>query len=73
MRGLSRRDTDIVFEHLEAFGWLLRKPAPRPADPPHWVVNPQVHTLFADRAEQEKQRRAETRAMLAELFKASGS
>jgi hypothetical protein len=69
MRHLSDRDTRIVFEHFEAFGWVNRTPAPRPADPPHWIVNPRVHDLFADRADKERQRRAETREMIAELLK----
>ena len=73
MRGLSRRETDLVFDHLEAFGWITRTQAPRPADPPHWIVNPRVHVIFSDRAGKERQRRTETREMLAELLKASST
>ena len=73
MRGLSRRETDLVFDHLEAFGWITRMQAPRPADPPHWIVNPRVHVIFSDRAGKERQRRTETREMLADLLKASGT
>ena len=39
LRDLARRETEIIFEHLEAFGWVTRTPAPRPVDPPHWIVN----------------------------------
>ena len=68
LRDLGRRETEIIFEHLEAFGWVTQTPSPRrPQDPPHWVVNPSVHTLFSDRAEKERQWRAETAEMLAEL------
>jgi DNA polymerase I-like protein with 3'-5' exonuclease and polymerase domains len=64
MRGLSRFETDKVFEQLDALGWVSRVPGPRPTDPPHWIVNPEVHRLFAERAKQEAARRAEVRAMM---------
>jgi Protein of unknown function (DUF3987) len=67
MRKLTRWDTERVFEQLEALGWVVRKPAPRPADPPHWQVNPEVHRLFADRAGQEATRRAAIRDLLTQL------
>ena len=68
LRDLSRRETDVIFEHLEAFGWVTQTPSPRrPADPAHWIVNPQVHALFSDRAEKERQWRSETVEMLANL------
>jgi hypothetical protein len=69
LRDLSRRDTEVIFDHLEAFGWVAKVPAPRPADPPHWLVNPSVHTLFSDRADKERRRRAEVKQMLADLVK----
>jgi hypothetical protein len=72
MRALSKRDTDIVFEHLEAFGWVTRVSAPRPADPPHWIVNPRVHVLFSDRADTERRQREEKRAILSELLRDGG-
>ena len=49
MRKLERRDTETVFEQLEALGWLTRTPGPRLIDPPHWIVNPVVHRRFAER------------------------
>jgi hypothetical protein len=67
MRRLTRRETDSVFEQLEALGWLFRIPPKRAGDPPHWEVNPEVHRLFADRAEQEAARRAETHKLLRAL------
>ena len=73
MRALSKRDTDIVFEHLEAFGWVSRTPGARPQDPPYWVVNPQVHILFSDRAGRERQRREEIRATLQDILKDNGN
>ena len=43
MRGLKRHETEAIFEQLEALGWIIRTPGPRPSDPPHWMVNPVVH------------------------------
>ena len=52
MRRLTKRETEEVFEQLEALGWLTgHKPGKRPSDPPHWAVNPECHQLFAKRAE----------------------
>jgi hypothetical protein len=67
MRRLKRRDTEEVFEQLGALGWLFPEPAPRPTDPRHWRVNPEVHRLFAERAGREAARRAEVRNLLTRL------
>jgi Protein of unknown function (DUF3987) len=63
MRGLTRRETDEVFEQLEALGWVTRTPGPRQGL--HWIVNPLVHVRFAQRAAQEAARRAATRELIA--------
>jgi hypothetical protein len=47
MRDLERRETDAIFEQLEALGWVDIVPSPRRGYPPHWVVNPAVHQKFA--------------------------
>ena len=60
MRKLTRRDTEAVFEQLEALGWVTRTPGPRLTDPPHWIVNPVVHQKFAERAKEERERREAT-------------
>jgi hypothetical protein len=68
MRRLTKRDIDAVFEQLDALGWVERIPAPRPSDPPHWTVNPEVHQRFCARGEAEAKRRAEARkAILAAI------
>ena len=69
MRGLTRFETEKVFEQLDAFGWVSRVPGRRPTDPPHWIVNPDVHRLFAERAKQEAAKRARDRAELSAMFK----
>ncbi len=71
MRGIDRPDIDRIFNQLDALGWLARVPGPRPSDPPHWLVNPEVHRRFAERAEREAVRRQQDREMLAELFGAT--
>ena len=57
MRKLERRDTDAIFEQLEALGWVTKTPGPRHSAPPFWVVNPAVHQRFTARAEAERNRR----------------
>jgi hypothetical protein len=72
MRRLSHRETEEVFEQLEALGWLTQTPAPRPSDPPHWLVNPKCHQLFAERAHMETHRRQEVRKMVQEYVGSRG-
>lgn len=67
MRGLSENETRPLFEQLAALGWLERVPGPRPSSPPVWIVNPEVHRLFGARANAERARREEARAVFAEL------
>jgi len=64
MRKLERRDTEAVFEQLEALGWVTRAPGPRLSDPPHWTVNPAVHARFAERAKAEAERRQREQAII---------
>jgi hypothetical protein len=68
MRGLERREIEAVFDQLDALGWIDRVAGIRPADPPHWIVNPVVHAKFAERAEMEKQRRERDRKTIADLM-----
>jgi hypothetical protein len=68
MRKLTRRDVDAIFEQLDALGWVIRTPGPRPSDPPHWIVNPVVHQKFAERGQAEAERRQRARTMLADLL-----
>jgi hypothetical protein len=63
-----RRETEAVFEQLDALGWIDRVQAPYKGALPHWTVNPAVHTKFADRARAEAERRARGRKMVAAVF-----
>jgi hypothetical protein len=68
MRGLKRQEIENIFCQLEALGWISRIPGPRWSDPPHWLVNPDVHRRFAERAARETAERAREREMLREMF-----
>ena len=69
MRGLSRFEIEKIFEQLDALGWVTRIAGARPADPPRWLVNPEVHRLFGERGEREAARRRRAREMVVEIFK----
>jgi hypothetical protein len=69
MRGLARRETEAIFEQLEALGWVTRTPGPRASDPPHWIVNPVVHQRFAERAKDAAKRRKQDGEMIDDLLK----
>jgi len=75
MRGMTKRDIEKVFEQLDAFGWISRvvvhHPGYRPSDPPHWIVNPEVHRLFRDRAQRESSRRLSVREAIADAIEAN--
>jgi Protein of unknown function (DUF3987)/Bifunctional DNA primase/polymerase, N-terminal len=67
MRKLTRPDVVRLFEQLEALGWVAQQPtSPRVNAAPVWIVNPEVHTLFAERGEQEARQRAEVARRIAE-------
>lgn len=69
MRGLTRQETESIFEQLDALGWVTRIPGPRPAAPPHWFVNPEVHRRFADRAAREFAERAKVSTLIKNIAK----
>jgi len=71
MRGLKQSETEAIFEQLDALGWISREPGVRfgPGRPTSvWIVNPSVHTEFADRAKAEAERRDRDKALLAKVF-----
>jgi Protein of unknown function (DUF3987) len=69
MRDLKRRDTDAIFEQLDALGWVTPVPGPRPSSPSHWVVNPAVHQKFAEKAKAEADRRERERTMIGKMMR----
>ena len=69
MRNLTRRETEAIFEQLDAFGWITRTPGFRPSDPPHWIVNPAVHQKYTERGKAEAERRERDRKMIGEILR----
>jgi hypothetical protein len=67
MRGLNKYDTDKIFNQLEALGWLICEPGER-FDRPQWVVNSEVHRLFAEQAKTQRERRERERKLISEHF-----
>ena len=64
LRHVTAEQFRAIVEKMEAFGWVEKgDPAPR-SNTPRWIVNPRVHTLFADRAETEMARRDAARKAL---------
>ena len=57
-KDLKRRDIDGIFEQLQALSWVEPRPSQRANGVSRWAVNPQVHTMFAERKEEEIKRRA---------------
>jgi hypothetical protein len=70
MRKLTDWDTLKLFEQLEALGWVERRLPKKPQEKIQWIVNPQVHIQFADRAKGEADRRAAARKAVADVFAA---
>ena len=70
-RNAERSAQDHALNYLTDCGWIT--PAPGSYDKAHhtaWVINPKVWTKFATRAEDERERRARVREMIAEDVKA---
>ena len=67
MRGLTRQETEGIFEQLDALGWVSRTPGPRSNVPLHWIVNPEVHRRFVGRAERETTERAKLHSLIKEM------
>jgi len=66
----DRKRTEWAVDHLVTANWLTPMQG-RQANSVVWKVNPQVNVLFADRADQERQRRDAERAKIAEHAKAA--
>ena len=66
MRKIDRDAGVKLFQRLEALSWV--DPVNMRADAPSWNVNPAVHELFAAKADQERDRRAEMRSVISEML-----
>ena len=69
MRGLKRHEIENICHQLDALGWITEAQRKRATDPPRWDVNPEVHRLFHERAEQEATRRKRMHEAIVETIK----
>jgi len=58
LRADDRQALDRVMSYLELAGWIVPMTEEKVKRPTRWWVDPRVHQLFAERAEQERSRRA---------------
>ncbi len=68
MRGLTPPEALPVLQQLVAFNWVAEHPGPRLSSDPIFIVNPEVHRLYAERGEREKKRRKEVHEIMQECF-----
>lgn len=68
MRKIAKADVLPILEQLTALNWLSEVPGPRASSDPTYLVNPAVHTLFAERAAREKAKRDSAKRALDEMF-----
>ena len=61
---LDNRNIQNLFQQLYALGWLLSVESKRANDPGTWMVNPAVHKLYAERGQNEKNRRLAAREIM---------
>ena len=63
MRLIDRADVESIFNRLDTLGWVNKVQGRRFSNV-QWVVNPEVHRLFAERAKAEADRRQRERAAI---------
>lgn len=68
LRALDRMEAQKLLEQLEYFGWLEPGELRGNQHAARWEVNPKIHVMFADRASVERERRDQTRDILAEIW-----
>jgi hypothetical protein len=67
----SRDELNSVMASLVAVGWLEPVPSDNPVKAvSNWLVNPLVHTMNPEKAERERERREQARALAEENFEA---
>lgn len=64
----TREDIAQMIDPLEAYGWIMPE-ALNDYPPRAWVVNPEVHTRFEQRAQEETTRRQGLREMVIESLR----
>lgn len=69
LKSYDADDIRRLFERLENFGWLEQAPPKPKSNKPCWIVNPAVHALYAERGQQEAERRERARKALLSTLK----
>lgn len=64
MRAMDNDEAEAVLHQLDAFGWLDAMPSIR-RDSKEWQVDSRVYQLFEDKADEEAERRAIAREIIA--------
>jgi hypothetical protein len=67
MRRLYKRGTDPIFEQLSALGWVKAEKDKK--GKVHFLVNPNVHSMFRERAKVEEIRVSNAKAAIAAIMK----
>ena len=68
MRKITNSDIMPILQSLVALGWLAEGGKLRPTSLPEFIVNPIVHSIYAERAEKERTRREVARTVMQECF-----
>lgn len=69
LKSYDADDIRRLFERLENFGWLEQAPPKPKSNKPSWRVNPAVHVLYAERGQQEAERREKAKKALMNALK----
>lgn len=68
MRSLDPQQAEAVMQQLDAFGWLNPVPSLR-RDSKEWAVDTRVFEIYAERAEEERERRESVREIIRDAVK----
>ncbi|WP_225741666.1 DUF3987 domain-containing protein [Halospina sp. K52047b] len=69
-RKMKEWEREEMLDRLEAYNWIGPEPGCRLNErgrPSAYLVNPQIHTMYQDHAEQERERRQEVARIMADL------
>lgn len=71
-RVTSEQNRRASIQLLKECGWIIASESGRMGGESAWIVAPQVHVMFAERAQQERKRRAEARDGMRSLRDVAG-
>ena len=71
-RVTSEQNRRGAIQLLKECGWIIASESGRMGGESAWIVAPQVHVMFAERAQQERKRRTEARDGMRSLRDVAG-